>query len=108
MNLFRANPFAGLIGIGIFTLWVVISEITTIYIGGEIAGLFWLAFHFVINPISGLIIMVFIVGHVIKLNILWIKIVVLVACVIPMAVAFFGLTGNMWLIETLGISFQKQ
>jgi hypothetical protein len=107
MNLFRANPFAGLIGIGIFTLWVLISELATIYIGGEIGGFFWLTFHFMINPIAGLIVVVFVVGHVIKQNILWIKIFALVACIVPLAVAFFGLSGNIWLIETLGISFQK-
>ncbi len=107
MNLFRANPFAGLIVIGIFTLWVLISELSTIYIGGEIAGLFWLLFHFMINPITGLLIVVFVVGQVIKQNILWIKISVLVACIVPLAVAFFGLSGNIWIIETLGISFQK-
>jgi len=107
MNLFRANPFAGLIGIGIFTLWVLISELATIYIGGEIGGFFWLTFHFMINPIAGLIVVIFVVGHVIKQNILWIKIFALVACIVPLAVAFFGLSGNIWLIETLGISFQK-
>ncbi len=107
MNLFRANPFAGLIVIGFFTLWVLISELATIYIGGEIAGFFWLTFHFVINPITGLIVVVFAVGHVIKQNILWIKILVLVACIVPLAVAFFGLSGNIWIIDTLGISFQK-
>ena len=79
MNLFRANPFAGLIGIGIFTLWVLISELATIYIGGEKAGLFWLTFHFVINPIAGLIVVVFVVGHANKQNILWIKIFALVS-----------------------------
>ncbi len=107
MNLFSANPFAGLIGIGIFTLWVLISELATIYIGGEIAGLFWLTFHFVINPITGLIVVVFVVGHANKQNILWIKIFALVACSVPLAVAFFGFSGNIWLIETLGISFKK-
>ncbi len=107
MNLLRANPFAGLIGIGIFTLWVLISELATIYIGGEIAGIFWLVFHFVINPIAGLLVVIFVVGLVIKQNTFWIKIFTLVACVVPLAVSFFGLTGNIWLIETLGISFQK-
>ncbi len=107
MNLFSVNPFAGLIGIGIFTLWVLISELATIFIGGEIGCFFWLTFHFVINPIAGLIVMVFVVGHVIKQNILWIKIFALVACIVPLAVAFFGLSGNIWLIETLGISFKE-
>ncbi len=107
MNLFSTNPFAGLIGIGIFTLWVLISELATIYIGGETGGLFWLTFHFVINPIAGLIVVVFVVGHEIKQNILWIKIFTLVACSVPLAVTFFGLSGNIWLIDTLGISFQK-
>jgi hypothetical protein len=107
MNLFRANPFAGLIGIGIFTLWVLISELATIYIGGEIAGIFWLTFHFVINPIIGLIVVVFVVRHIINQNILWIRIIALVACSVPLAVSFFGLSGNIWLIETLGISFNK-
>ena len=107
MSLFRANPFAGLIGIGIFTLWVFISELATIYIGGEMGGLFWLTFHFMVNPIAGLIVVVFVVGHVFKQNILWIKICALVACCVPLAVSFFGLSGNIWIIDTLGISFQK-
>ena len=107
MRNFIANPFAGLKLIGIFTLWVLISELATIYIGGEIAGVFWLTFHFMINPIAGLIVVIFVVGHVIKQNKLWIKILALFACSVPLAVAFFGLSGNIWLIETLGISFQK-
>jgi len=107
MKHFIANPFAGLIVIGIFALWVLISELATIYIGGEIAGIFWLTFHFMINPIAGLIVVVFVVGHVIKQDKLWIKILALFACSVPLAVAFFGLSGNIWLIETLGISFQK-
>ncbi len=107
MNHFIANPFVGLKVIGIFTLWVLISELASIYVGGEIAGIFWLTFHFMINPIAGLIVVVFVVGHVIKQNKLWIKIIALSACCIPLAVAFFGLSGNIWLIETLGISFQK-
>ncbi len=107
MRLFRANPFVGLKAIGIFTSWVLISELATIYIGGEIAGLFWLIFHFMINPIAGLLVVVFVVSHVIKQNVLWIKIIALVACIVPLAVAFFGLSGNIWLIETLGISFKE-
>ncbi len=107
MNLFRATPFSGLVIIGIFTLCVIVSELLTIYIGGEIAGLFWLIFHFVINPITGLIIVIFVVAQVVNQNTSWIKISVMVACIVPLAVAFFGLSGNMWLIETLGISFQK-
>jgi hypothetical protein len=107
MRNFIANPFAGLIGIGIFSLWVLISELATIYVGGEIAGVFWLTFHFMINPIAGLIVVVFVVGHVMKQNVLWIKIFALFACGVPLAVAYFGLSGNIWLIETLGISFQK-
>ncbi len=107
MRLFRANPFAGLKAIGIFTSWVLISELATIYIGGEIAGLFWLIFHFMINPIAGLLVVVFVVSHVIKQNVLWIKIIALIACIVPLTVAFFGLSGNIWIIETLGISFQK-
>ncbi len=107
MRLFRANPFTGLKAIGIFTSWVLISELATIYIGGEIAGLFWLIFHFMINPIAGLLVVVFVVSHVIKQNVLWLKIIALIACIVPLAVSFFGLSGNIWLIETLGISFQK-
>ncbi len=108
MNLFRANPFAGLIGIIIFTLWVLVfSELATIYIGGEIGGLFWMILQFLINPITGLIVIAFVVLHAIKQNILWIKIFTLVACSIPLAVSLFGLSGNIWLITTLGISFQK-
>jgi hypothetical protein len=60
-----------------------------------------------INPITGLIVVVFVVGRVIKQNTLWIKIFALVACSIPLTVSFFGLSGNIWLIETLGISFKK-
>ena len=60
MKHFIANPFAGLIVIGIFALWVLISELATIYIGGEIAGIFWLTFRFMINPIAGLIVVVFV------------------------------------------------
>ncbi len=107
MNLFRSNPFASLKLLGFYTLWVLISELATIYVGGEIAGFFWLMFHFVINPITGLIVVIFVVGHVIKQNNLWVKIFALVACSVPLAVAFFGLSGNIWLIEILGISFKK-
>ncbi len=107
MIYFITNPFAGLKVIGFFVLWVLISELATIYIGGEIAGCFWLVFHFMINPIAGLIVVIFVVVHAIKQSKLWIKILALFACSIPLAVAFFGLSGNIWLIKTLGISFQK-
>ncbi len=108
MRLYRANSFAGLIGIGIFTLWVfVISELTTIYIGGEIGGLFWLILRFIIDPITGLLVIVFVVGHTIKQNTLWIKIIALAACSVPLAVVLFRLSGNIWFVEALGISFQR-
>ncbi len=107
MNLFRGTPFSGLVIIGIFTLCVVISELSTIYIGGEIAGLFWLIFHFIINPITGLLVVAFVVTQVVNQNTFWIKISMIVACIVPLTVAFFGLSGNMWLIETLGINFQE-
>ncbi len=107
MNLFRSNPFTSLKLLGFYTLWVLISELATIYVRGEIAGFFWLMFHFVINPITGLVVVVFVVGHVIKQNNLWVKIFALAACSVPLAVAFFGLSGNIWLIEILGISFKK-
>ncbi len=107
MGLSRDNPFAGLVVIGIFTLWVLVfSELAIICIGREDSGLFWVLLHFMINPISGLIVIVFVVGHAIKQNILWIKIITLVACSIPLAVSLFGLSGNIWLIKTIGISFQ--
>ncbi len=109
MNLFsRANPFAGLMGIGIFALWVfVFSELTTISLGREIGGLFWMMLHFMVDPITGMIVITFVVGHAIKQKILWIKIFELVACSVPLVIIFFGLSGNIWLVETLGVNFQK-
>ncbi len=107
MNLFKTNPFAGLIGIGVFTLWVLVSEFAIIYIEGEIGGIYWLILHYMIDPIIGLVVVVFVVWHAIKQNILWIKIFTLVACSLPLAVSLFGLSGNVWLIETFSISFQK-
>jgi hypothetical protein len=102
-----SNPKAGIKMIGYFALWVLLSEITTMSLGGNIGSFLWVTFHFIINPIIGGIIVLFAIWHTIKQRIIWLRIITIMACIVPLLVIYIGYTGNFWIYDVLDLKIQN-
>jgi len=107
MRKYLANPTAGIKIIGYFAIWAILSETITILISGDIGAFLWITFHFILNPVIGGIVMLVAIWLSLKQNILWIRIVTLVSCVVPLIIIYLGYTGSFWIYEKLNVNFNR-
>lgn len=105
MRNFITKPTTGIKMISYFALWVLFSEALTIFIGGDIGSFLWTTFHFILNPILGVIVLFVVIWHALKHSIPWLRIVSLASCFIPLLVIYLGYTGDFWLYEMLNVKF---
>jgi hypothetical protein len=102
----KNNPFFGLIVVLTFLLWVLIVEYALSFIGGDFAAFIWTTFHFIIDPILGLIISLYLVWNIRKQNQISGKVISLLSIVFPLFISYIGFSGNIWFVELLGINFR--
>ncbi len=103
MRKLSTTPTAGLKIIGYFVLLVLLSETATMYLGGDTGGFIWVTFHFIINPVLGITVILFVIWHTLKQSILWLKVITIVACIAPLLVIYIGYTGNFWIYKALDL-----
>lgn len=97
---------AGIKLIGTFVMWVLLTEIGSALVGGDSGALLYVTFHFIINPVLGLIVVLFAIRHALKQQNIWLIITTLIACCIPFTIVYFAISGSFWLTETLGIKIR--
>jgi len=99
-------PFFGLYAAILFMFWVLASEHFAAFWGGNAGAFLWTTFHFIINPIFGLILSIIIVSAALKQDRIYWKILSIIVIAIPLSVGFFGITGNIWFVKFLGINLK--
>ena len=102
---FITKEYSGIIGITALLGWVVLTEIGSSSIGGDLGSFLYTTFHFIVNPSFGLVVLVLATWHGIKAKNALIKTIDLTACIIPAAIIYSGITGSFWLSELLGVKF---
>ena len=102
---FITNPHAGIITVGFFILWVVIAEYGPLLINKELGGFIWVTFHFILNPILGVVLSLFLIWHAFSQKQIQNKILSITAMCFPILVSYAGFSGNIWFVELLGINF---
>lgn len=105
MQTFLTKQFSGVIGITALLGWVVLTEIGSSSIGGDLGSFLYTTFHFIVNPILSLAVLILAAWHGIKTEKALIKTIDLTACIIPAAIIHTGITGSFWLSELLGVKF---
>jgi len=100
------NPYFGFLVIIAFIFWVLVSEYGTASISGDLGALIWISFHFIVNPILGLLLSIFLVWIAIKQDQLHAKIFSLISTALPLFISYAGFTGNIWFVELLGINLK--
>ena len=107
-NLFHrivSYQYSGLMVFLSFLIWVLVSEYVPTFIKNDFGGFIWTTFHFVLNPILGLSIAIFICWHALKQR-FWVKVVSLLSTCFPLFISYVGFSGNIWFIQLLGIDFK--
>lgn len=102
---FLTKEYSGVIGITTLLGWVVLSEIGSNTIGGDLGSFLYTTFHFIANPIFSLITLIFAIWHGIKTENAFIKTIDFTACIIPTAIIHAGVSGSFWLSGFLGVHF---
>lgn len=102
---FISNNYSGIIGITALLGWVLLTEIGSSIIGGDLGSFLYVTFHFVANPIICLVVIIMAIWHGIKSETIIIKTLDFIVCVIPAAVIHSGITGSFWLSDLLRVSF---
>ena len=95
--------YAGFVCSLVFIFWVLLSEYTSMFIGGDFGAFLYVTIHFIVNPLLGLSIAIFIIWP--SLQQPKQKYLFLLSAIVPIAVTSIGLSGNLWLTDLLGISF---
>lgn len=96
--------YAGLICSLVLIFWVLFSEYASMFIGGNLGAFLYTTFHFIVNPLLGLSIAIFIIWH--SLQQPKQKYLFLLSAIVPIAVTYIGISGDLWLTDLLGINFQ--
>jgi uncharacterized membrane protein YagU involved in acid resistance len=100
------TPYFGFFIILAFFFWVLASEYGTASISGDLGAFIWTSFHFILNPILGLLLSIFLVWAAIKQDQLHAKIFSLISTALPLFISYAGFTGNIWFVELLGINLK--
>jgi len=99
------NPYAGIKVASLFFLWVVVSEYSPQLFNKDIGAFIWITFHFIINPILGIFVCLFLIWHGVTQKQLQPKLLSIIAVVFPLFISYVGFSGNTWFVELLGINF---
>jgi len=100
------NPYLGIIAVILFFIWVMVTEYGPLFLNKGTGAFIWTTFHFIINPILGVIICILLICHVLLQKQLQPKIMSTLAMLFPILVIYVGFSGNIWFVEMLGINFQ--
>jgi len=98
--------YAGILATVLFAVWVLISEFCPVIIGGDIGSFLYVTFHFILNPLIGIIILAYAVWHSYRTDKVFVKFADIIACTFPVFIIYTGFTGSLWLTEVLGITFR--
>ena len=99
------NPYTGIITTCIFILWVFATEYGPLFLAADIGAFLWITFHFIVNPILGVIISLFLIWHAFSQKQLQSKVLSIAAILFPLLVCYVGFSGNTWFVEIMGINF---
>ena len=95
-----AKKYSGLIGITAFLVWVLITEIGSSIIGRDLGSFLYVTFHFGVNPVMALVVIIWAIFHSIRAKETFVKALDLFACIIPAFIIYTGITGSLWLSQT--------
>ena len=99
------SPCAGIKMVSIFALWVLVSEYGPLLIDKDWGSFIWTTVHFVINPILGVLICLFLVWHALTQKQFTARILSIASICFPIFISYMGFTGSIWFVELLGINF---
>ena len=99
------KPYAGIVTTCIFVLWVLATEYGPLFLAADIGAFLWTTFHFIINPILGVVISLFLIWHALSQKQLQPKVISIAAILFPLLVCYVGFSGNIWFVELMGINF---
>lgn len=96
---------SGIISVGIFTVWILITELGISALGADLGAFLYVTFHFIINPIFAVVVIIFQFLIFFSKTRFVTKILNVICCFVPAVIIHAAITGNFWLTELLGVNF---
>ena len=104
-NKFLSHPYAGIKVTFLFVFWVLVAEYGPLLLSKGPGAFLWTTFHFIVNPILGVIIFLFLIWHALSQKQLQPKVLSIAVMFFPLLVCYVGFSGNIWFVELMGINF---
>jgi len=90
-----------------FLGFALLSEVlSTVLIGDGIGAFLYVTFHFVVNPVLAVAVVVFVV-RTLRRQRAWVAAASMVGAGLALGVAYIGLSGSPWLTQMLGLRFSR-
>jgi hypothetical protein len=85
--------------------YVLITEFATVAVGGSIGAFLYVTFHFILNPLLGVVVTVLALLGIRRVRAA-LRPLAILGSAAALGIAYLGITGSPWLTQALGLSFR--
>ena len=101
------HPMAGILVAASFLAWILATEFGVVAIGGDLGGFLYVTFHFILNPLVGVVVAAFLAWHaLVSQGRLPVRVLTLASISLRLSIVYIAATGSFWLTEFLGLRFR--
>ena len=89
-----------------YVLWFLLTELGPMAIPGAAGAILWIPLHFIVNPMLALGVAPVAVAHAFRHKGVWLRLGVALSGAAILFVAYTNYTGEVWLVEAMGIRWR--